>query len=636
MDAVLLRHFGLREQPFGVTPDPRFLFESRTHREALASLLYGLSAERGFLALLGKPGMGKTTLLFHLLERFRHTARTAFLFQTQCDSREFFGHLCSDLDIERSTPDDMVLMHRRFNEALENEARQGRRCIIVIDEAHNLENNVLETIRLLSDFETPRSKLLQIIIAGQPPLQDTLAHPSMAQLRQRVSMICRLTPLAPEEVSEYICHRMRTAGASGDTIFTAGTRARIAALSEGIPRVISNICFNAMSLAFATGQREITPEIVNEVALDLDLTATQLSPLPAKACDSEDVPQVPEFVPPGVVEDESAHDLRPAPASVPAIESKLPNAISESGTHASHLPPRERTVAPTAAVRAETLKRHVPPREQHRLNRAPQRSRNSSRIRILESAAITLAICAVVVALGLSAITRHADRAPASNAPALNTSWNRGAVQAAPPEEAPAGSASGETGQSIGSMTSKGNLRSVEKSGGAAAKRNVPEQDPSGEHSNLVIHMPARERSPVRQQQQPIIPAPEVDAKPNAPSITAWVGTPKLAPKLEQTPPGLNVASSSPPIIGHVIRMVKPTYPEAAKSAAIQGVVTLRASVDGNGKVQSVQVLDGNPALTSAASHAVKQWRYRPYIPGNGSATPFQTVVRIRFVLGGT
>src|SRR5947208_4882406 len=229
---MYLKYFGFREQPFGVTPDPRFLYLSAAHREALASLYYGVEAGRGFLGLIAKPGMGKTTILFHLLEKFRSTARTAFIFQTQCTSREFMAFLLSELGYEGDTS-NFVRMHEEFNKRLLQEARAGNRFIVVIDEAQNLEPSVLETVRLLSDFETPRAKLLQIILAGQPELADKLASPALAQLRQRVSMLTTIAPLPAEEVDRYVRHRLTAAGRR-EPLFTAAATKAIAEVSEGI------------------------------------------------------------------------------------------------------------------------------------------------------------------------------------------------------------------------------------------------------------------------------------------------------------------------------------------------------------------------------------------------------------------
>jgi general secretion pathway protein A len=190
---MFLNHFKLTEEPFGVTPDPRFLYLGSQHREALASLAYGTESNRGFLALIAKPGMGKTSLLYRYLESLRGTARTAFVFRTDCDSREFIRHVLLDLGIDAAGK-DLPAMHEALNQVLVEEMRAGRRFVLVIDEAQNLDGDVLESIRLLSNFETPRTKLMQIVIAGQPGLAEKLSRPSMAQLRQRISLVIRVAP----------------------------------------------------------------------------------------------------------------------------------------------------------------------------------------------------------------------------------------------------------------------------------------------------------------------------------------------------------------------------------------------------------------------------------------------------------
>ena len=265
------KYFGLREQPFGVTPDPRFLYLSAAHREALASLYYGIEANRGFLGLVAKPGMGKTTILFHLLEKFRSSARTAFLFQTQCTSREFMRFLLAEFGYE-SDGHDFVRMHEEFNRRLLQEARAGNRFIVVIDEAQNLEPSVLETVRLLSDFETPRAKLMHIVLAGQPELADKLASPGLSQLRQRVSIVHGLVPLSAGEIKNYIEHRLRIAGYEGEPLFTPEVYDDIARFTEGIPRNINNFCFNALSLTCALQKKVVDFDVVREVISDLDIS----------------------------------------------------------------------------------------------------------------------------------------------------------------------------------------------------------------------------------------------------------------------------------------------------------------------------------------------------------------------------
>ena len=278
---MFLEFYGLREQPFGVTPDPRFLYLSPAHREALASLYYGIESGRGFLALIAKPGMGKTTLLFQLLQKLQVNARTALLCQTQCSSREFMRFLLTELGSE-SNEQDFVRMHDELNNILLQEARVGRSVVIVVDEAQNLHSSVLETIRLLSDFETPKAKLLQIVLAGQPELADKLASRALSQLRQRISSLNGLSPLSAAESTSYIQHRLCMAGYSGAAPFATAAMDAIAQFTEGIPRSINTVCFNALSLGCALRLRLISVSVVEEVISDLDITkhVTEVPPLP--------------------------------------------------------------------------------------------------------------------------------------------------------------------------------------------------------------------------------------------------------------------------------------------------------------------------------------------------------------------
>jgi type II secretory pathway predicted ATPase ExeA len=212
--------------------------------------------------------MGKTTLLFNLMDTFRSAARIAFLFQTQCSSRELLQYLFSELGAD--TPGyDIVGMHEEFNEVLLAEFRAGRRVLIVIDEAQNLQPSVLETVRLLSDFETASTKLVQIVIAGQPQLAEKLAQPELKQLRQRISILSRLNVFDSEDVKAYIHHRLAVAGYSGTGVFDPAALELIATSSDGIPRNINTLCFNAMSMAFALGKTTIDYNIVHEVIVDL-------------------------------------------------------------------------------------------------------------------------------------------------------------------------------------------------------------------------------------------------------------------------------------------------------------------------------------------------------------------------------
>ena len=265
---MFLGFYKLREQPFGVTPDPRYLYFSPGHREALASLFYGIETGRGFLSLVAEPGMGKTTLLFQLLQRWKGYIHSAFLFQTQCDSRELIRYLLDDLGL-KSGGEDIVRMHSELNDFLYRETKAGRRVVVFIDEAQNLSDAVLETVRLLSDFEAPDKKLLQIILAGQPELAQRLSRPGLAQLRQRVAIQARLDALPPGEVVRYVHHRLEVAGCETPELFTPRALELIAEYSRGIPRLINNLCFNALSLGCAAQQKQIDGAVAKEAAGDL-------------------------------------------------------------------------------------------------------------------------------------------------------------------------------------------------------------------------------------------------------------------------------------------------------------------------------------------------------------------------------
>jgi general secretion pathway protein A len=269
-EQTFLEHFGLNEQPFGVTPDSRFLYLGPKHRQAVAALKYGTESNRGFMTLIAQPGMGKTSLLYNYLEGMRNNNRTAFLFQTDCDSRELMSYMLADLGIN-GTGKDLPEMHSILNQVLKEGMRLGRGFVLVIDEAQNLTEKVLETVRLLSNFETPWMKLMQIVLAGQPQLAERLAKPSMAQLQQRISFAIRIESLSGEEVNAYVDHRLWVAGYKGPSLFSIGARTLLAEQSEGIPRKINNMCFCAMSLGWATKQKTIDREMMRDVLAEVNL-----------------------------------------------------------------------------------------------------------------------------------------------------------------------------------------------------------------------------------------------------------------------------------------------------------------------------------------------------------------------------
>lgn len=272
---VLARHYGIRENPFGSSPDPRYLYDSLTHREAFSSLVTGIDCGVGFQALIAQPGMGKTTVLFRFLQRFQAIANTALIFQVQADPQQFLRGLLNELG-SQVNQDDIGTMQAQFNKLLLEQRRVGKRTIVVVDEAQNLSTEVLESLRILSNFEYSSSKLLQVVLAGQPELANKLCRPELTQLQQRISIVSRLLPLGPSETNHYIKHRLMIGGYDGPDLFTTKALAMISDCGGGIPRNINTLCLNALLLGAAVKERTIDVSIVSEVIADLDLSRVGL------------------------------------------------------------------------------------------------------------------------------------------------------------------------------------------------------------------------------------------------------------------------------------------------------------------------------------------------------------------------
>ena len=275
---MVLEFYKLEELPFSNAPDPRYLYASETHREALGSLLYGIRSGCGFVAMIAKPGMGKTTLLFQALGQLRDKATTVFLFQTMCTPHEFLRAILVDLGVQH-TEGTLFELQVKFNDFLVEQARSGKPVILVIDEAQNLDDSVLEVVRMLSNFQISTGQFLQIVLSGQPQLAEKLATPGLVQLRQRIPVVARLKPFTAQETALYIEHRLQTAGyRQNGALFTREAVELIAGCSEGIPRNINNLCFNALSLGCALKRKVIDSDIVREVIVDLDIKPLQEIP----------------------------------------------------------------------------------------------------------------------------------------------------------------------------------------------------------------------------------------------------------------------------------------------------------------------------------------------------------------------
>jgi general secretion pathway protein A len=265
------RFFGLRESPFNVNPDPRYLYLTNQAQEALANLTYGIQNRKGFILLTGEVGTGKTTLLNRLLD-WLHGQRvaTAFVFNSQVNVGHLFDFIMADFDIPcESREKSQVLL--KLNHWLLERYRAGETAVLVIDEAQNLSLQVLEEIRLLTNLETSTEKLLQIVLTGQPELEEKLKLPQLRQLRQRITMRCRTAPLTLEETFGYISERLRIAGAEGEPIFSKEAVQTIHLYSQGIPRIVNLLCEHALINAYVDHLRPVPAYLVEEVAREFQL-----------------------------------------------------------------------------------------------------------------------------------------------------------------------------------------------------------------------------------------------------------------------------------------------------------------------------------------------------------------------------
>jgi len=270
-NAIYNPYFGFTENPFNITPDPEFLYRSPQHEEALANLIYGVRGRKGFIVLTGEVGTGKTTML-ECLRDYLDSLRTefAFIFNSRLTPDQFFEMMAYDFDLrcDRKSKTDVLFA---LNALLLSQAERGRTCVLLVDEAHNLEWDVLEEIRLLGNLENRQGKLLQIILAGQPELDRKLDAPNLRQLKQRIVLRCTLNPLEPDEATAYIETRLSRAGMPNQTVFTPVVLEEVYRRSRGIPRVINLICDNLLVTAFAMEQKAATLEMLNEVCQDLRL-----------------------------------------------------------------------------------------------------------------------------------------------------------------------------------------------------------------------------------------------------------------------------------------------------------------------------------------------------------------------------
>lgn len=290
--------FELKENPFNVNPDPRYLFMTKQIEEALSGLMYGIQTRKGFITLTGEVGTGKTTLVNRLLDWLHmRRAKTAFLFNSRMNSNQLLDFILAEFDIAcESRSKSQQLM--KLNSWLLDRYSSGETVVLIVDEAQNLTFPVLEEIRLLTNLETSTEKLLQIVLSGQPELEEKLRLPQLRQLRQRIMLRCKTLPLTKEQTHDYITERLRIAGASGKApIFSPAAMDMVHLYSLGIPRVVNLLCEHSLINAYAEQQRPIQPKTVEEVARDFQLDEVEpIAPPVSVQQNASDVLQSEAFI----------------------------------------------------------------------------------------------------------------------------------------------------------------------------------------------------------------------------------------------------------------------------------------------------------------------------------------------------
>lgn len=278
------KFFGLTRNPFEISPDPFFFYGSAQHNEALANIFYGIRAHKGFVVVTGEVGTGKTLLVRCLLDSLDHNqVAFSYVFNTRLNEEEFIRYIMQDLSLP--VPNSKGEMLLQLNEYLIGRYRKGLTTVLIVDEAQNLSWEVLEEIRLLTNLETTKDKLLQIVLIGQPELDEKLESYNVRQLKQRIALRCKLNPLTELETRDYIVRRLQRAGAKNSawTIFPDGVIRKVHQYSSGIPRLINTVCENSLIVAFAKQSTSVTAEMIDEVAKDLRLNQPARPPMASQA-----------------------------------------------------------------------------------------------------------------------------------------------------------------------------------------------------------------------------------------------------------------------------------------------------------------------------------------------------------------
>jgi len=593
------------------------------HNAALQAMIASIESNLGFTVLVGHPGTGKTTLLFHLLAQYQESARTAFIFQTQGKPNDLIRHIAYELELPAGGRDE-VSFHQKLNGMLLKEARAGRKVLIVIDEAQNLQTPSLEAVRLLSDFETGPSKLLNIVLSGSPRLAETLLSPDLSQLAQRISTIARLKPLTEKEVRDYVRFRLAVAATgSPEGLFSPESLIEIASHSGGVPRIVNSICYRSLVLAYTHGQSFVSKELVKQAASDLDLSERS-------SRDSRDALPLPEA------------------AKAPASNSTHPSIsqnVRVSGDFVTDQLPRkplaQSFVAPATGVSVDAkrfaqaahgracvgrpdinnLSRQRISAEADQSSRIGDTSRGSGWYRHPSTRVIAvLALLAFGSWLGWNELRAN------SSTSARDSSQSQ--TESLPPEVPPsiAEAKNGVPQNSVQQPNRFATASSMDSS-----RHPSPSQVPALIDVRPDLLLPSRIGSQPLTTTVPQASSNIVILSMSSDNLASLAAGPPVLPRLE--PPKI-IGPSSPgeTYSPEPVKIIQPEYPLKARLWHIEGVVQVELTIDRNGNVQKVRRLNGNSILLQAAEQAVRQWRYTPSTGGQISA-PAVTRVQFNFKL---
>jgi len=623
-----LRHFGFREQPFGVTPDPSYLFVSEIHRAALESLINSIECNLGFAVLFGDPGMGKTSLLLRLLTQYRASARTAFVFQTQCKPHDLLRHLAYEFEVPLPKNEhDEVLLHRQLKEMFVHEAHAGRKVLVMIDEAQNLRESSLEAIRLLSDFETRRAKLLHIVLAGSGQLRETLLSSGLSQLAQRISTVCNLEALRPDEVNAYVAFRLERAGcARAKNLFSPEALSEIAEHGKGVPRILNSLSYGALWLAYTLNEQDITGNLVRQAVRNLDLSCPSrqgederqsrqysgISALKTKYAflSKADRPWFAGAAPLRDTEFVEARRTGEVTDSFNPKDDKGDDKDDDSKQNPSSQPKR------SAAQFVQQDQNHLP-------LVGPARSVPVLPVRRFRRASNDrFSLVLIVLILIIVCIGWYQFRANSDTASKASGGIPEKTLQSAPGSSGVAPSVAPTTSELFGESSSSA------RPAAASNPKLLPGKEKVEALPQLLL--PSKLHR-VNATAEGFVGDPlalrgstSLDLL-FAPTAHAWSTPQHDVPPVMDEPADPNQNS-----LGKPIKVVKPDYPKVATLRHIQGEVVVELRVAPSGHVQNARAITGTPILAAAAEDAARRFEYPPFPQ---SQAPAVTRVRFNFTL---